>query len=77
MHLCPDMNPDAVDEVSDLEFAPNRTRSPAFAADDWAALHGARSVLTSPPPEVPWLRLSQPPRSEHDDGHGDDADSDA
>ena len=47
MHLCPDMNPDAADEVSDLEFAPNRTRSPAFAAGDWAAAHGFTSNDTA------------------------------
>lgn len=46
MQLRPDMNPDAADEVSDLEFAPNRTRNPAFAADDWAAMHGSTSNAT-------------------------------
>ena len=47
MHLRPDMNPDAADEVSDSEFAPNRRRNPTFAASDWAALHGPRPNDTS------------------------------
>lgn len=39
MRLRPDLNPDAIDEISDSQFAVAQTMHPDVAASQWAGAH--------------------------------------
>ena len=42
MRLRPDMNPDAADEISDLQFAVAQAMQPETAASHWAAANSPK-----------------------------------